>query len=61
MPVLMYHLVLENHNAGNTEIKQLMVAGEIGSISGRKAPQYQLLVWLSCENRSVIKYRGGTL
>ncbi|QZK90106.1 L-serine ammonia-lyase [Flavobacterium sp. CHNK8] len=31
--VLMYYLVIENHNAGNKEIKQfLMVAGEIGSI-----------------------------
>ncbi len=31
--VLMYYLVIENHNAGEREIKQfLMVAGEIGSI-----------------------------
>ena len=31
--VLMYYLVIENHNAGEKEIKQfLMVAGEIGSI-----------------------------
>ena len=31
--VLMYYLVIENHDAGNNEIKQfLMVAGEIGSI-----------------------------
>ncbi len=31
--VLMYYLVIENHQAGNKEIKQfLMVAGEIGSI-----------------------------
>lgn len=31
--VLMYYLVIENHQAGTTEIKQfLMVAGEIGSI-----------------------------
>ncbi len=31
--VLMYYLVIENHNAGKKEIKQfLMVAGEIGSI-----------------------------
>lgn len=31
--VLMYYLVIENHDAGETEIKQfLMVAGEIGSI-----------------------------
>ena len=31
--VLMYYLVIENHNASNKEIKQfLMVAGEIGSI-----------------------------
>jgi L-serine dehydratase len=31
--VLMYYLCIENHNAGNKEIKQfLMVAGEIGSI-----------------------------
>ena len=31
--VLMYYLVIENHKAGNKEIKQfLMVAGEIGSI-----------------------------
>ncbi|MBC7525615.1 MAG: L-serine ammonia-lyase [Flavobacterium sp.] len=31
--VLMYYLVIENHNAGDKEIKQfLMVAGEIGSI-----------------------------
>jgi L-serine dehydratase len=31
--VLMYYLVIENHNAGENEIKQfLMVAGEIGSI-----------------------------
>ncbi|MBQ0909672.1 L-serine ammonia-lyase [Flavobacterium sp. F-328] len=31
--VLMYYLVIENHQAGNNEIKQfLMVAGEIGSI-----------------------------
>lgn len=31
--VLMYYMVIENHNAGEKEIKQfLMVAGEIGSI-----------------------------
>lgn len=31
--VLMYYLVIENHNAGDKEIKQfLLVAGEIGSI-----------------------------
>ncbi|WP_163411574.1 L-serine ammonia-lyase [Flavobacterium ajazii] len=31
--VLMYYLVIENHNAGEKEIKQfLMVAGEIGSL-----------------------------
>ena len=31
--VLMYYLVIENHNAGEKEIKQfLMVAGEIGSV-----------------------------
>ncbi|HEX9979080.1 MAG TPA: L-serine ammonia-lyase [Flavobacterium sp.] len=31
--VLMYYLVIENHNAGEEEIKQfLMVAGEVGSI-----------------------------
>lgn len=31
--VLMYYLVIENHNAGEKEIKQfLMVAGEVGSI-----------------------------
>lgn len=31
--VLMYYLVIENHHAGNKEIKQfLMVAGQIGSI-----------------------------
>ena len=31
--VLMYYLVIENHNAGEKEIKQfLMIAGEIGSI-----------------------------
>ncbi len=31
--VLMYYLTIENHDAGNAEIKQfLMVAGEIGSI-----------------------------
>jgi L-serine dehydratase len=48
--VLMYYMVIENHQAGEKEIKQfLMVAGEIGSIF-KRCNHFGCNGWLSGRN-----------